>query len=582
MDFFHSKLNDSQRNVIEEVESRNMINGGLALPLGFGKTRVGLILGLKYNQGKVLVVVSKTLLASWLNELEKIFGAEGKAFCEVMHRSFFDGWSDYTSWTPKATTRIVLTTPEALSESYEKFHLADRLMEKVAESHEFGPMHLRYHPAGKIPFLHEKTGTGFFYSYTWGCVLIDEIQKHTNVETDKCRAIACISAHHKWGLSGTMFDEPKVNRFLGFFVMLGLPGPRQKKEMAKCLTGKKFTGLRLFSVFRKDNVEFVDRPDYIEEIVKHKLTEEEQTVFEKFRFIVNDLNRLMAEAQGFGNATEKKRLSANLLAIITYVRQALVCPIIPISRMCREMEASEQSDLMRVATAAFSDRPLETYQKDDGYIFSSRFRAVMEKLDLHKTERCIVFSGFRSTLDMLTPFVQTLEDAEAKQRPILTITSSLSVEQRQDVLKKFADSANAILMITYDIGAEGLNLQCASVVMLMDLWWNSAKLQQAIGRIYRPGQLAAKVSVFMFISNTGLEQQIIAKNCVKAAILSQLQLGSIDKLSVPRMTIQDIISIINLDENEFGMKELRMKRKIKHDEQEEEEGEGEEKEKEEG
>jgi SNF2 family DNA or RNA helicase len=368
-----------------------------------------------------------------------------------------------------------------------------------------------------------------------------------------------------------MFDEPKVNRFLGFFVMLGLPGPRQKKEVVKVLTAKTFAGLRGFSVFRKENLEFVERPEYNEVIVKHMLTDEEQSVFEKFRFIVNEINKMMVKARGLGNVAEKKRLSANLLAIITYVRQALVCPIIPIARMCRDVSLSEQSDLMKVALSVFSERPLEDYQKDDCYIYSSRFRAVMEKLNEHKSERCIVFSGFRATLDMLMPFAKTLEDADKQDRIILTISSAMTVEERQDTLKKFASISNAVLMITYDIGAEGLNLQCASVVMLMDLWWNSAKLQQAIGRIYRLGQLASKVSVYMFVSNTGLEQQILAKNCVKAAILSQLQVGAIDKLAVPRMTIQDIIAIINLDDNEFSMKELRMKRKIRHDEEEEEE-----------
>jgi SNF2 family DNA or RNA helicase len=571
MDFFLSKLNDSQREVIDEVHSRSMINGGLALPLGFGKTRIGLTLGLTYNKGKVLVVVSKTLLASWLDELKKIFGQDDEdktCYYEVLHRSFFKSAHDYNHWVPKKETRIVLTTPEVLSEGYDTFHLSDRLLFKVTPDGEFGPTHLRYRPAGKIPFLTDHTGFGFPFSYTWGCVLIDEIQRHTNVETEKCRAIACVASHHKWGLSGTMFDEPKVNRFLGFFVMLDLPGPRQKTEVAKFLTQKNFSGFRLLSVFRKENVEFVDRPDYNEVIVKHNLTEEEQAVFEKFRFIVNELNRMMVEARAMGQTTEKKRLSANLLAIITYLRQALVCPIIPISRMCRDVDAQEQSDLMRVALGAFSDKPLADYTKAECYIFSSRFREITEKLKLHQKERCIVFSGFRATLDALMPFAKNLKDADDADRQVLTITAVMTVEQRQDVLKKFALSVNAILMITYDIGAEGLNLQCASVVMLMDLWWNSAKLQQAIGRIYRPGQLASKVFVYMFISNTGLEQQILAKNTIKAAILSQLQCGAIDKLTVPRMSIQDIISFINLDENESSMKELRMKRKIRHEEEE--------------
>lgn len=593
--FFKSKLNKSQQEVIQEIYSRGMVSGGLALPLGFGKTRVGLVLGLSYNQGKILAVVSKTLLASWIDELEKLSGKDfvdemdlyeelnNQVKFEVCHSSFMTK-KDFASWKPKPETQIVLTTPEVLAEAYESFSLSKKLLEYVTGD-VFGPTNLRYHPAGRLPFTSQAHGIGFLFSYTWGCVLIDEIQRHTNIETDKCRAIACLSSHHKWGMSGTMFDEPKITRFLGFFVMLGLPGPRQITE-ARSFIAKKFAGFRQFTVFRKDNAEFVDRPEYNEVIVKHKLSEKEKEIFLSFREVVNDINEKMKRASSLEDFFQKRQLSAHILAMITYVRQALVCPIIPLRSLFKKsllplVDVVDVDEVIEVAPMAEDEvievpmiedesvfskamkkalqgKRLEMFEEDSRYTISTRFQAVMDKLQNHNKERCIVFSAFRSTLDCLMPFV--------KGREILTIIFKMTVEQRRDVLQRFSTSNNAILFITYDIGAEGLNLQCASVVMLMDLWWNSAKLQQSIGRIYRPGQLAPKIFVYMFISDTGMEEKILEKNNIKAAILSQLQVGSVGKFVVPKMSIEDVIAIINLDENESMMKSLRIKRKIEDDE----------------
>ena len=47
--------------------------------------------------------------------------------------------------------------------------------------------------------------------------------------------------------------------------------------------------------------------------------------------------------------------------------------------------------------------------------------------------------------------------------------------------------------------------------MLIDFYWNSAKTKQAIARIYRYGQTANLVNIYMFISNTGIEKIIMKK-----------------------------------------------------------------------
>uniref|UniRef100_A0A6C0KTJ7 Helicase n=1 Tax=viral metagenome TaxID=1070528 RepID=A0A6C0KTJ7_9ZZZZ len=542
-------LKDSQKEVIDEVFARQMKNGGLSLPLGMGKTRTGIILGLSLDKGMVLVVVSKTLLASWLDEIQKSFG-DTLPF-EVMHRSYQK--SNYTTWIPKPSTKLVLTTPEVLTEGYDNYKLATRFIEHIVPPR-FGPTIVHYHPPAAPMLLGEHSGVGRVFSTQWGCVLIDEIQRHTSVTTEKCRAISCLAAHHKWGLSGTMFDEPKSDRFLGFFVMLGIEGPRRLPDVPRFIDT--FDGFRRYIVHRSENKEFVDRPEYQEIIVKHALEDSETKIFQTLKEVLNELNALVKQSKEAGDQVGLKKFSGYLMSMITYVRQALICPMIPIASMyCDMADFQVKSELSQIVTDKFRGLGLESYLQDERNILSSRFRAVLEKLSDHRAQKCIVFSSFRTTIELLAPFINETD------RVTMTISSKMSIDKRRQVLKDFEESDNAVLLLPYDIGAEGLNLQCASVVMLMDLWWNSSKMEQAIGRIYRPGQRALHVFVYLFISNTGMEQKILAKNDIKSQILASLQNGPGIKMEVPRMTVKEIISIINLDDNEKSLKELRVKRK---------------------
>lgn len=548
-DFLYGSLKASQKEVINEVFGRRMKNGGLSLPLGFGKTRIGLIMGLLMKKGPILVVVSKTLLASWLDEIDKAFG-EAIPF-EVMHQTFQK--KNYATWKPKPDTKIVLTTPEVLTEGYEENRLSVRFIEYIIPLR-FGPTILKYHPPVSPMLLGEQIGPARLFSTQWGCVIIDEIQRHTNILTDKCRAIACLSAHHKWGLSGTMFDEPKANRFLGFFVMLHLEGPRQLTDVSRFLD--EFPGFKNYTVHREENPEFLERPEYHEVIVKHLLSDTEKRIFESLRTVLNQLNARVKDSKKAGDVVGMKRYSAYILSMITYVRQALVNAMIPITSMyCDMADFQVKSELSQIVMDNIRSLGLEEYFQDEQNILSSRFRAVLEKLQDHREQKCIVFSGFRTTVDLLTPFI------EKNGRKTMTITSQMSIDKRRQVLHEFEQSADTVLLLPYDIGAEGLNLQSASVVMLMDLWWNSSKMEQAIGRIYRPGQKARDVFVYLFVSDTGLERKILEKNDIKSQILASLQDGPGIKVEIPRMTVKEIISIINLEDNEKSLKELRMKRK---------------------
>jgi len=63
-----------------------------------------------------------------------------------------------------------------------------------------------------------------------------------------------------------------------------------------------------------------------------------------------------------------------------------------------------------------------------------------------------------------------------------------STRNRAAVLRRFADGADPVFLISLKAGGFGLNLTEADYCFLLDPWWNPATEAQAVDRTHRIGQ----------------------------------------------------------------------------------------------
>ena len=130
---------------------------------------------------------------------------------------------------------------------------------------------------------------------------------------------------------------------------------------------------------------------------------------------------------------------------------------------------------------------------------------------------------------LFTEFVATQEGirqlAEYNGISTVLINGSMSLEERNVSLDKFRREKQ--MLISTDAGGEGLNLQCAHIVINFDLPWNPMKIEQRIGRADRIGQ-PADVQVYNFILGDTIENRVRTVLEEKLAVILQ-ELG-IDKL----------------------------------------------------
>lgn len=116
-------------------------------------------------------------------------------------------------------------------------------------------------------------------------------------------------------------------------------------------------------------------------------------------------------------------------------------------------------------------------------------------------EKIIVFSSFRRTLSYLAK--RLTEDDFASIELHGGITAP-----RQETVDRFADAPGGTVLLTSEVGGEGLDLQFCRVLVNWDLPWNPMKVEQRIGRIDRIGQKAEAIDIRNLIAKDTIEEQV--------------------------------------------------------------------------
>ena len=109
--------------------------------------------------------------------------------------------------------------------------------------------------------------------------------------------------------------------------------------------------------------------------------------------------------------------------------------------------------------------------------------------------KIVVFSYFRATLRYLH---QRLDEDG-----IRSITMHGGHADKNQIVDEFRESPDLDVLLSSEVGSEGIDLQFARVVINYDLPWNPMRVEQRIGRIDRLGQPAEKIHVWnLFYQNT--------------------------------------------------------------------------------
>lgn len=125
----------------------------------------------------------------------------------------------------------------------------------------------------------------------FACLVVDEVQEFTNVESARCRAIASLCTEHRWGLSGTMFTEPTPECILGYYLIIDdRTIPRCLPDTIKHISSAEFPGVSVTMVSRQRNEAFIP-PEVRKIIVSHRMTPEETQMYLPIKTVTKEISK---------------------------------------------------------------------------------------------------------------------------------------------------------------------------------------------------------------------------------------------------------------------------------------------------
>lgn len=139
---------------------------------------------------------------------------------------------------------------------------------------------------------------------------------------------------------------------------------------------------------------------------------------------------------------------------------------------------------------------------------SAKLDVVMEILEDNPDEQFVIFSQFRTAIDLLQ---KRLED---KKITYGLLTGMVSQEDRAQAVQEFQSGRLRVFIGTIAAGGVGITLTAASTVIFIDRAWSPAINKQAEDRLHRIGQTEAVQVIDLMAKNTvdlGRRQKVAQK-----------------------------------------------------------------------
>lgn len=183
---------------------------------------------------------------------------------------------------------------------------------------------------------------------------------------------------------------------------------------------------------------------------------------------------------------------------------------------------------------------------------------VIKEVFANGTHKLIVFALFRKTLRYL--------QIRLKKAGYNAVVIHGQINNRDEILQQFKTDSNVQILLSSEVGSEGLDMQFCNSMVNYDLPWNPMVVEQRIGRIDRFGQKSPVVNIYNFIVAGSIQEEIYIRLLERIGIF-QGTVGDMEAIldaeihyDGEEMTIQKVYSKM---EKEFFTKQLTQREREK-------------------
>jgi hypothetical protein len=187
------------------------------------------------------------------------------------------------------------------------------------------------------------------------------------------------------------------------------------------------------------------------------------------------------------------------------------------------------------------DAGVDEYSEYDDAKFEALYKIISAVFG-HGNKKIIIFSVFKKTLKYLKI---RLSKAGYK----CAIIYGGSKIDKNEVLKQFQYDDSVQVLLSSEVGSEGLDMQFCNSMVNYDLPWNPMVVEQRIGRIDRFGQKSEKVNIY----------NIIVRESILETIYSRL----LERIGIFKGSIGDLEAILDAEIKQDG-KSVTIKKAIEN------------------
>lgn len=543
----------------DPTRARGMCGTILMMRMGLGKTATALAHAMMCprpacpgnvhgeNGFPTLVVASKTVMTMWqLDGFEKFLEVD-QVKVLYLHKDWMR--ADDIDRLDRATIvryDFVVTTYDVV------LTLSRRYPGTMTSVLEFGragvwgenpnsvkDVHVRTRPHADHPTW---TGLKVLYGTPWELVIADESQRFANQKTKTFRAMMGLYGRYKLCLTGTPIRNYRTDLWSQFRWM-GYNGVRKAQQWRPMYMGMHNLRERVLKIEYADT-DIVMPPQVTE---RHAI---------EFSGVENCVYQFVLEkTQAALDLMLRRKLDfVCVLALFTRLRQVCIAPYLITSMSKRDNKPTAGASYTEEVLAELeADGPLWSVIKDrhgPAGIGSSKIQAILETIRaVPPGEKVLVFSMFTSVLDLVAGaldgpdpvatgpidaaapvihrdlFDDDDDDEEASIPSGVSASAPASVsasaaigyeqldgdtKDRGGVMRHFKTNPDIkVLLITYGVGGEGLNLPEANHVICVEPWWCPSVPDQAKARAWRPGQTRTVYMHDLVVHKT-IEDHILA------------------------------------------------------------------------
>ena len=266
--------------------------------------------------------------------------------------------------------------------------------------------------------------------------------------------------------------------------------------------------------------------------------------------LLNVVSRILARAHG----------EQNIKFMMTTIRRQAASCLYGLAPLLRDMltgkldslEAMDGTDSETLVDAAFlaeirADIEALLERADDLDPVDPKVQAfvtVLQEKDRMANNKALAFSTFRHTLAYIEKYV-----ADAGLRYGL-VHGGVPDDQRAELRRRFAlpkDDPEALdVLLSSEVGGEGLDFQFCDLLVNYDLPWNPMRIEQRIGRIDRYGQQSESVAIVNLVTPGTVDADIYERCLMRIGVFHHAVGGSEEILGEITREIHNIADSFTL------------------------------------